>query len=273
MRLFATILLAAGLGLAPDYAIAAEKTHGVAMHGDLKYSPGFKHLEYVNPNAPKGGTVRLNALGTFDSFNGFIVKGNPATGLGFLYDNLMYGTADEAFSQYGQLAEAVEMPKDRSWVAFTLRAQVISDAVNLLSNGWTDSGGTMQDADETTYNLAFITGNVPTPDGGGTYSSTTTVNQRSTLTVPASCLEGATSCDQLDSENLDCTGDIINECSCLFMDTMTTSSAGDWTVSGSELTLSGDDPALFCEDGNTLKIQTIPTGADDPIITIVATRQ
>jgi len=123
MRFIATILIACVLGLTPDYANAAEKTHGVAMHGDLKYSPGFKNLEYVNPNAPKGGTVRLNALGTFDSFNSFIVKGNPATGLGFIYDNLMYGTADEAFSQYAQLAETVEMPKDRSWVAFTLRAQ------------------------------------------------------------------------------------------------------------------------------------------------------
>ncbi len=123
MRLFATILFAAGLCLAPLGAIAAEKSHGAAMHGDLKYPPGFKHLEYVNPGAPKGGTVRLSTLGTFDSFNSFIVKGNPASGLSFLYDNLMHSAADEAFSQYGQLAQSVEMPKDRSWVAFTLRAQ------------------------------------------------------------------------------------------------------------------------------------------------------
>ncbi|MEM7234711.1 MAG: hypothetical protein AAF517_21205, partial [Planctomycetota bacterium] len=49
-------------------------------------------------------------------------------------------------------------------------ASVLADAVNLLSNGWTDGGGTMQTAVETTYNMAFVTGNVPTPDGGGTYS-------------------------------------------------------------------------------------------------------
>ncbi|MBC8337267.1 MAG: ABC transporter substrate-binding protein [Alphaproteobacteria bacterium] len=123
MRLIAAILFTAVLGLASEAALAADKSHGIAMHGDLKYPAGFKHLDYVNPNAPKGGTVRLSATGTFDSFNSFIIKGNPASGLGFLYDNLMYGTADEAFSQYGQLAESVEMPKDRSWVAFTLRKE------------------------------------------------------------------------------------------------------------------------------------------------------
>ena len=121
MRLIAAIAFAAMLAASP--AGAAENSHGLAMHGYLKYVAGFKNFDYVNPNAPKGGTVRLNAVGTFDSFNSFIVKGNPATGLGFIYDNLMYGSSDEAFSQYGQLAESVETPKDRSWVAFTLRAQ------------------------------------------------------------------------------------------------------------------------------------------------------
>ena len=97
--------------------------HGVAMHGDLKYPADFKQFDYVNPDAPKGGTVRLGAQGTFDTFNSFIVKGNPAAGLGFLYDNLMAGSADEAFSQYGLLAEKIFMPEDRSWVAFTLRKE------------------------------------------------------------------------------------------------------------------------------------------------------
>jgi microcin C transport system substrate-binding protein len=123
MRLIALILFAAGLGLAPVAANAAENSHGLAMHGDLKYPAGFKNFDYANPDAPKGGTVRLNAIGTFDSFNSFIVKGNGAAGLGFLYDNLMHGSADEAFSQYGQLAESVKVPEDRSWVAFTLRKE------------------------------------------------------------------------------------------------------------------------------------------------------
>ena len=123
MRLFTVAVFAAVLSLAPVSGFSAEKSHGLAMHGDLKYPASFTHFEYTNPAAPKGGTVRLNAVGTFDSFNSFIVKGNGAAGVGFIYDNLMHGTADEAFSQYGQLAESIEVPKDRSWAAFTLRAE------------------------------------------------------------------------------------------------------------------------------------------------------
>ena len=97
--------------------------HGVAMHGDLKYGPGFTHFDYVNPDAPKGGKVRLQANGSFDSLNPFILKGRPAVGIGRLFETLMTGSRDEAFSQYGLLAETVEIPEDRSWVAFTLRPE------------------------------------------------------------------------------------------------------------------------------------------------------
>ena len=75
--------------------------HGIAMHGDLKYAPAFTHFDYVNPDAPKGGVVRLHSIGTFDNFNTFIIKGNGAAGTGFTYNSLMSGSADEAFSQYG----------------------------------------------------------------------------------------------------------------------------------------------------------------------------
>ena len=123
MRLLTVAVFTAVLSIAPVSGFSAETSHGLAMHGDLKYPAGFKNFEYTNPAAPKGGTVRLNAVGTFDSFNSFIVKGNGAAGLGFIYDNLMHGSADEAFSQYSQLAESIEVPKDRSWAAFTLRAE------------------------------------------------------------------------------------------------------------------------------------------------------
>jgi microcin C transport system substrate-binding protein len=95
--------------------------HGIAMHGDLKYGSDFKHFDYVNPNAPKGGDLKLAALGTFDSFNPFIIKGNPADGIARIYDTLLVASADEPFSEYGLIAEKVETPADRSWVAFTLR--------------------------------------------------------------------------------------------------------------------------------------------------------
>src|SRR3990167_8211435 len=93
------------------------------MHGDLKYPPGFKHFDYVNPDAPKVGAVKLGAIGTFDSLNPFIVKGNAAGGVFAIFDTLIVVSADEAFSQYGLLAETIETPKDRSWVAFTLRPE------------------------------------------------------------------------------------------------------------------------------------------------------
>ena len=98
-------------------------SHGIAMHGDLKYGPDFEHFDYVDPEAPKGGAVRLEAIGAFDSFNPFIVKGNPAAGIGRIYETLMTGSADEPFSEYGLLAETVTWPRDRSWVEFTLRAE------------------------------------------------------------------------------------------------------------------------------------------------------
>jgi microcin C transport system substrate-binding protein len=97
--------------------------HGIAMHGDLKYGPAFASFDYVNPKAPRGGRLKQAAVGTFDSFNPFIVRGNPAAGIGQLYDTLMTSSADEPFSEYGLLAEKIEVPQDRSWVAFTLRPE------------------------------------------------------------------------------------------------------------------------------------------------------
>jgi peptide/nickel transport system substrate-binding protein len=107
-------------------ALGAEDalTHGIAMHGSPKYRPDFEHFGYVNPAAPKGGRVRFAAIGTFDSVNPFIIKGIPAQGLrGLVYESLMARSYDEPFSLYGLIAEAIEVPPDRSWVAFTLRAQ------------------------------------------------------------------------------------------------------------------------------------------------------
>lgn len=97
--------------------------HGMSMYGDLKYGPGFKHFEYANPGAPKGGDVKLAAIGTFDTLNPFILKGVAATGLAETVDTLMAASTDEPFSEYGLIAETIEVPADRSWVAFTLRAE------------------------------------------------------------------------------------------------------------------------------------------------------
>ena len=93
------------------------------MHGDVKYPADFTHFDYVNPDAPKGGTLRLSDSGTFDTLNGFALKGTPPLGLGLMYDTLMTASDDEAFTQYGLLAESIEVPDDRSWVIFNLRPQ------------------------------------------------------------------------------------------------------------------------------------------------------
>jgi microcin C transport system substrate-binding protein len=98
-------------------------SHALSMHGDLKYPTGFAHFLYVNPEAPKGGDVKLAAIGTFDTLNPFVLKGVPAAGIGGVFDTLTVSSDDEPFSQYGLVAESIEVPADRSWVAFTLRPQ------------------------------------------------------------------------------------------------------------------------------------------------------
>src|ERR687892_264544 len=121
---FAVLLVAGAVPAPPTGASAAGRpAHGLSMYGELKYPAGFPHFAYVDPRAPKGGAVTLSAIGTFDSLNPFILKGVPATGLGQTFDTLMVGSADEALTEYGLVAETVETPADRSWVAFTLRRQ------------------------------------------------------------------------------------------------------------------------------------------------------
>ncbi|HEX4870044.1 MAG TPA: extracellular solute-binding protein [Moraxellaceae bacterium] len=96
-------------------------SHGIALHGNPKYPAGFKAFAYVNPAAPKGGDVRLEAAGTFNSLNPFINKGVPAEGIFSLYDTLTLKSDDEPFSEYGLLAEKIERdPADKSWIIFHL---------------------------------------------------------------------------------------------------------------------------------------------------------
>jgi microcin C transport system substrate-binding protein len=119
------LLLASAAPSAPQTAGSkATTSYAISMYGDLKYPPGFKHFEYVNPEAPKGGEVKLAAIGTFDTLNPFILKGVPAAGAGMIFETLMVGSLDEPFSQYGLLAESIEVPADRTWVAYTLRPEV-----------------------------------------------------------------------------------------------------------------------------------------------------
>ena len=106
-------------------AAAPTWRHGLSLFGDLRYPAGFKHFDYVNPTAPKGGTVRLIAGGqTFDNLNLVVsgVKGNLAAGSDLLYDSLMVPALDEVSAEYGLLAEAVSFPDDYSSVIYRLRS-------------------------------------------------------------------------------------------------------------------------------------------------------
>lgn len=123
------VALAAALPLLAGAAALAAPAHGIAMHGDPALPAGFDHLPYANPEAPKGGRLRLGFTGTFDSLNPFIVKGNAPRGLhdalygSNVWDTLLTRSADEPFSLYGLLAETVDVPDDRSWVEFQLRPE------------------------------------------------------------------------------------------------------------------------------------------------------
>ncbi len=110
-------------------------SHGLSAFGDLKYFPDFEHLEYVNPDAPKGGSLStvpfVLPATSFDSFNGFILKGDEAAGLKFtssdggslMFDSLMMRAWDEPDAMYGLVAHEVEYPADRSWAIFRMRPE------------------------------------------------------------------------------------------------------------------------------------------------------
>jgi microcin C transport system substrate-binding protein len=109
-------------------------THGIATYGDLKYPADFKHFDYVNPNAPKGGVVKLGWFGSYDNFNPFIIKGTAAMGSGGLHCTLLSSSDDEPMSSYGYLAEKVELAPDRKSVVFTLNGNAkFSDGTPVTS--------------------------------------------------------------------------------------------------------------------------------------------
>ncbi|MFN4229549.1 ABC transporter substrate-binding protein, partial [Parvibaculum sp.] len=121
---------AAALSLPSFPACAAgTRRHGMSIFGELKYAPDFAHFDYVNPNAPKGGsfsqigpTAAYNAsFYTFDTLNGFILKGNAAQGLALLFDTLMKRAYDEPDAIYGLAAESVEISEDGNSLTFHMR--------------------------------------------------------------------------------------------------------------------------------------------------------
>ncbi|PFH13250.1 extracellular solute-binding protein [Burkholderia sp. JKS000303] len=104
-------------------ATAAHAAYAIAQYGEPKYPPGFKHFDYVNPDAPKGGTLVLanpNRLTSFDKFNPFTMRGNAAPGIDMLFESLATGSLDEPASAYGLLADDIAIAPDRRSVTFHL---------------------------------------------------------------------------------------------------------------------------------------------------------
>ncbi|TAL40133.1 MAG: ABC transporter substrate-binding protein [Alphaproteobacteria bacterium] len=96
---------------------------GIAMHGTPKYAAGFDHLDYVNPDAPKGGELKLSRNGSFNNLNNHVITGNNAEGLEYINDKLMQRVWDEPFTMYGVVAESIDVAPDRSWITFHLRKE------------------------------------------------------------------------------------------------------------------------------------------------------
>ncbi len=117
--------LTLAVGLAVAGGAHAEPQHGIAMYGDPKYGADFTHFDYANPDAPRGGTLRLANItaSTFDSLNPFILRGTPAAGLGYTYETLTVRSLDEPFTEYGRVAESIEIGPERRWVRFELRPE------------------------------------------------------------------------------------------------------------------------------------------------------
>jgi len=99
--------------------------HALSLFGDVKYGADFKHFDYVNPGAPRGGLVRQISIGTFDNFNIAVsgVKGAIAPAIGSIYETLTSGSLDEPATYYGLLAESFAYPDDFSWAKYRLRKE------------------------------------------------------------------------------------------------------------------------------------------------------
>ncbi|XSG81604.1 MAG: extracellular solute-binding protein [Methyloligella sp. ZOD6] len=117
---FAALLLTAVLAVPPTRAEDVHD-HAISLIGEPKYPADFSHFDYVNPDAPKGGRVRMAAIGGFDSLNPVLYKGASAAGLGLIYESLTASSLDEESTAYGQIAEWISHPDDYSSVTFKLR--------------------------------------------------------------------------------------------------------------------------------------------------------
>src|SRR5216684_7620420 len=123
MRILSGAVFGLGLSLAATAAAAAGGSHGLSLFGELKYSPDFTNFEYADPHAPKGGIMKFSAIGTYDTLNPFVVKGVAAAGIGQVFDTLAVASQDEPGSEYGLIADSIDLAPDKLSVLYTLRKE------------------------------------------------------------------------------------------------------------------------------------------------------
>jgi microcin C transport system substrate-binding protein len=115
------LFLAAMVPAMAQQPVSTKTVNALSLIGEPRYKPGFDHFDFVNPNAPKGGTARLSvAPGTFDSLNPYIVAGTPPQGIGLVFESLTQDSIGEPSTAYGLIAESITVPSDNSWVEYTL---------------------------------------------------------------------------------------------------------------------------------------------------------
>lgn len=130
--------------------------HAVSTYGDIKYPPNFRHFDYVNPNAPKGGQIVLPAIGSFDSLNPFILKGRTGADTDLLFDTLMSSSHDETATAYGLIAESAEQPEDNTYIIFNLRPEAkFSDGSQVTADDVIFSFNTLKEKGHPQYKILF----------------------------------------------------------------------------------------------------------------------
>ncbi|NKW91729.1 ABC transporter substrate-binding protein [Rhodobacteraceae bacterium R_SAG9] len=136
LRLMGGSALSIGAGLGGGMAWANEdeiiRSHGYSFFGDLQYPADFPHFDYVNPNAPKGGTITISSRGSFDGFNRFAWRGNPEGYSGVVAEAMFAeapwgggAPADSITDSYCLIAKEVEYPKSKEWCVFHMRDDVV----------------------------------------------------------------------------------------------------------------------------------------------------
>jgi microcin C transport system substrate-binding protein len=132
----------------------AAPSHCLSLYGSCKYPEGFHHFDYVNPQAPKGGAVKLYETGTFDSLNPFILKGVKAPGLTMAFEPLMVSSQDEPQTVYGLIARTIEVAKDNTSVTFSLRKEAkFSDGTPITPEDVVFSFNTLKEKGDPTYKI------------------------------------------------------------------------------------------------------------------------